>query len=100
MLNLVLLVTSIAAILPTNGECYSSSESLVHGCLLQAQARVTPLRWPSLMMSDSPIAISAVLCWWEMISMASVSAKPTQFSFPVCRSYPAVTATFLLTILC
>lgn len=31
MLKLVLLVTLIAAILPTDGEFYSSSESFVHG---------------------------------------------------------------------
>jgi len=42
MLKLVLLVTSISAILPTDGECYSSSGSFGHAylCLLQLIARL------------------------------------------------------------
>jgi len=31
---------------------------------------------------------SSQAVWWEM--MASMSAKPTQFSFPLCHSFPAI----------
>jgi len=34
--------------------------------------------------------------FWEM--MASMSAKPTQFSFPLCRSFPVVSSKFYVVV--
>lgn len=65
---------------------------------------VTPLYWQSLLVNDSRrfphctiawLTSSARLCWRETISM---SAKHTQFSFPLCRSFLAVNPTLLLTL--